>query len=80
MGCNPDALETLLDLVLETIELDDLIICNGGDPNVPPWFIFAYYNTPMNAPPEDGYWEIDVKGETLREALCAVIAHPRFGQ
>ena len=71
----PDTLQVLLDLVTETIDPSDLIISNG-----PPWYCFAYFYAPSSAPPEDGWWEIDVKGDTLREVLCSVIAHPRFGQ
>jgi hypothetical protein len=74
-----DHIQVLLDMVED--EIPDILISNGGgDPNVPPWYAMAYWYEPSNAPPEDGHWELDVTGLTLRELLCNIIAHPRFVQ
>lgn len=74
-----DHLQTLLDLVMD--EIPDIIISSGGgDPITPPWYAFAYWYEPSNLPPEDGHWEIDERANSLRELLCQIIAHPRFGQ
>ena len=73
----PDTLETLLNLVTDTIGMDDLCIGMSGpsDVIVPPWYIFAYWR---DAPVDE--WEIEATGAMLREVLCAVIVSPRFGQ
>lgn len=76
-----DPLERLLELVTDTIDGDDLCIGYGGnDPIVPKWYIYAYWYAPGNAPPEDGRWEIEATGPTLRAVLAQVVGHPRFGQ
>jgi hypothetical protein len=80
-----DTLETLLNLVIETIGEDDVAIFNGGriDPGVmsEEWHVMAYWRDArtIENPDAEG-WEIDVHSDTLRGALCQAIAHPRFGQ
>jgi hypothetical protein len=76
-----DPLEVLLELVTSTCEVDDVTIGYGGnDPLVPTWYAYAYWYSPSNQPPEDGRWEIEATGPTLRAVLAQVIGHPRFGQ
>lgn len=74
-----DPLQVLIDLCEAHCE-DFLISNGGGDPNVPRWYALGYFYAPHDIPPEDGRWEIDVQGQTMREVLCAFIADPRFGQ
>lgn len=75
-----DVLESLLDLVLETVGPGEVAIGNGGGDTTHPnkeWYVMCYWL------PDDetgGDWEIFIEAESLRAALCQVIAHPRFGQ
>lgn len=67
-----DSLQTLLDLLTEET-YDDFAIGNSA-PNE--WYVLAYWRDFEG----DGEFELSVTGDTLRGALCAAIAHPRFGQ
>jgi len=59
---------------LQTIEANDFIITT--DPGNGEWCGLAYWR----AFEGDGQWEIDTTAATLRELLCNIITHPRFGQ
>lgn len=71
----PDTVEALLEIVTGTnvgwFDIGFEYTYSG-----PSWTALAYYF----GPEEDGGYEIEVTAPTLREALCAIIAHPRFGQ
>ena len=78
-----DTLETLLDLVIETVGANNVAIGNGGstpgDSGNNEWYVLAYWHdNPSN--PSLGDWDIHADSATLRGALCQVIAHERFGQ
>lgn len=78
----PDTLETLLNLVLDTCGESEVAIGNGGRNNpanpLEEWYLYACWRIPSGGPIEDGEWEIDVHGATLRDVLCKAIAHPKF--
>lgn len=71
-----DPLETLLNLVID--EIEDAVIFNSTDG----WTVLGYWRDPHDGvPPEvDGHYELEAQASTLRAALCAAIAHPRFAQ
>lgn len=81
-----DTLETLLNLVIETIGEGNVAIFNGGrnDPGVmsEEWWVMGYWRDARSGTqdPDAEGWEIEVHSETLRGALCQAIAHPGFGQ